>query len=247
MSYQSSYLLSKTDLEKDIHIPRWLSIQYKTWNKIVEDFNFPCYFGVAAQKSGHLFFSYIENDDFTHLPSTLISFLEVTEKTPSERNALVLFVQPEKVERETAYYHDYFWKILNFLHEHDKYDWPEDFPLDPDDPKWEFIFHKTPIFISANGPFYKNRITRNLGDCLILIFQPRRIFADLSSTPKGKKATQIIRANVEKIEGMPTHPDLGSYGDPNNREWKQYVITDDNNTTKGSCPFHHEKFIVKNN
>jgi FPC/CPF motif-containing protein YcgG len=37
---------------------------------------------------------------------------------------------------------------------------------------------------------------------------------------------------------MPVHPDIGFYGDPINREWKQYALPDDNEPEAGICPFH---------
>jgi hypothetical protein len=92
------------------------------------------------------------------------------------------------------------------------------------------VFAKDPIFISANAPFYKQRITRNVGKCLILIL--------------GKKAIELIKS---KVEDRPIHPDLGGYDAPDKREWKQYVITDDNESIKGKCPFHaqfNEKNII---
>lgn len=72
-----------------------------------------------------------------------------------------------------------------------------------------------------------------MGKSLILIFQPRKIFADI--TPR---AIELIRSKVELIENMPIHPDLGKYGENNNREWKQYIITDNNTSRTGKCPFH---------
>ncbi|OPX04661.1 MULTISPECIES: YqcI/YcgG family protein [Geobacillus] len=27
------------------------------------------------------------------------------------------------------------------------------------------------------------------------------------------------------IEGNPPHPDIGDYGDPDKREWKQYILS----------------------
>ncbi|MGF9964964.1 YqcI/YcgG family protein [Bacillus rhizoplanae] len=48
-----------------------------------------------------------------------------------------------------------------------------------------------------------------------------------------------------KVEGMPIYPDLGGYDAPDKREWKQYVITDDNESIKGKCPFHTQ-FNEKN-
>ncbi|HEX6594748.1 MAG TPA: YqcI/YcgG family protein [Bacillota bacterium] len=37
------------------------------------------------------------------------------------------------------------------------------------------------------------------------------------------------------MEGWPTHPDLGGYG--NHHEWKQYIISNDNKSETEKCPF----------
>jgi FPC/CPF motif-containing protein YcgG len=39
-------------------------------------------------------------------------------------------------------------------------------------------------------------------------------------------------------DGMSVHPDIGFYGDIDNREWKQYALPDDNTSETGVCPFH---------
>ena len=54
--------------------------------------------------------------------------------------------------------------------------------------------------------------------------------------PKENRAIDAIRRKVEAIEGMPIHPDLGAYDDEEKREWKQYMITDDNQPAIGKCP-----------
>ena len=231
-------LLIRSDFEKDTYLPNWLLKAYRQWSSIVSDNQFPCHFGVKAEREGHLRYTYCENHDFSTIPYTLTEFLKLSKENPSIRHALVLFVQPEHQTLDFHYYNTYMWNILSYLHGHDDIDWPEDIPLDPHDSNWEFVFNGEPIFVSGNAPFYKNRTTRNLGDCLILIFQPRRIFSDLSvATPHGKKAVEAIRKKVENIENIPYHPDLGSYEDTTKREWKQYLITDDMNSATGECPF----------
>ena len=235
-----SKLLTKSDFENEDQLPNWLIKVFNQWTSIVSDSQFPCHFGVKAERDGHLRYTYCENHNLSALPQTLIDFLLISKANPAIRHALVLFVQPEQKPLDYHYYNTYFWNILTYLHHHDPAEWPEDIPLDPHDSQWEFVFYGEPIFVSGNAPFYKNRITRNLGDSLILIFQPRRIFADLSSTtPHGKKAGELIRRKVERIENMPFHPDLGGYEDPAKREWKQYLITDDINPIRGACPIRH--------
>jgi len=211
--------------------------QYIYWNEVVGDKKFPCHFGTQSEKQGLLRYTYAENNNLEHLPNVLKDFLSLSRTNTHKRHALVLFLEPEE-SRDFNFYKQNFWNILNYLHAYDDMEWPKNWPIDPNNRQWEFIFNQEPMFVSANMPAYKNRITRNIGRSQILIFQPRRIFNGISHDSKtGSKAVKLIREKVEKIEGLPTHPDLGGYG--NTHEWKQYVISDDENSETGKCPFIH--------
>lgn len=171
------------------------------------------------------------------MPNILKEFLDFSRRNKVNKHALVVFVEPEQPEQTFKYYDNYFWNILNYLHSQDKKEWSKEVAKDPNDPHWEFSFDGDPIFISVNMPAYKKRVTRNLGKSLILIFQPRWIFADIAhDSVVGSKVINVIRSRVEEIENMPIHPDLGGYGEK--LEWKQYVLTDNNEERKGKCPFH---------
>lgn len=241
-----SSMLTPTDILGDQSVPDWFQKEYVQWKKTVSDKGFPCPFGTVAERKGHLRYFYIENNDLRSLPQVLREFLELS-RASKHRHAFVLFVKPEIPAKPFAYYESYFWNVIHYLHEHDEMDWCEDIPIDSEDANWEFCFDGEPIFISVNMPAYSRRITRNIGNSLILIFQPRRIFSDISyHTPRGKKAIDFIRTRVEEIEKLPFHPDLGAYGDDRYREWKQYIITDDTESRSGQCPFqakiHEQKF-----
>ncbi|AXI10365.1 YqcI/YcgG family protein [Oceanobacillus zhaokaii] len=233
-----SSILTTTDIEDgNQSIPNWFKKEYAHWKKVVSDKGFPCPYGTVAERMGHLRYFYIENDDFHSLPHVLREFLKLS-RGSKNRHAFVIFIKPEILEKPFAYYETYFWDILNYLHEHDEVEWCKDISIHPDDANWEFCYDGEPIFVSANMPGYKRRITRNIGNSLILIFQPRRIFSGISyKTNRGEKAIKLIRSRVESIEKLPFHPDLGGYGDEGYREWKQYIITDDTEPRSGQCPF----------
>jgi uncharacterized protein len=231
-------MLKKEDFEKvPENVPTWFREEYSYWEQVVSQKSFPCHFGTNAEKKGQLRYTYIEDHDLSQLPYILRDFMHLSRENKKNRHALVVFVQPEEPEQTFEYYDKYFWDILKYLHSKDEKEWNKEIPEDPENPHWEFCFDGDPIFISANMPAYKNRTTRDLGKSLILIFQPRWIFADIShDSVGGQRAINLIRNRVEEIEELPIHPDLGGYGEK--LEWKQYVITDDNNTRKGKCPFH---------
>ena len=233
-----STILTKTIIEEDNQsIPEWFKKEYAHWKEVVSDREFPCPFGTVAEINGHLRYFYVENDNFHSLPHVLREFLDLSRRTRT-RHAFVIFIKPEIPEKPFAYYESYFWDIINYLHVNDEMEWCEDISIHPDDANWEFCFDGEPIFVSANMPGYKHRITRNIGNSLILIFQPRRIFNDISyKTNRGKNAINLIRSRVESIEKLPFHPDLGEYGNEDYREWKQYIITDGIEPRSGQCPF----------
>lgn len=95
------------------------------------------------------------------------------------------------------------------------------------------------MLVFASTPAYRRRGSRNMGNSLVLLFQPRRVFDGIEGgTPAGTRAREIIRARMEAWDGMEAHPDMGSYGDPSSHEWKQYFLPDDNAPVTGRCPFH---------
>lgn len=233
-------MLTRADLLQEKSIPTWLKKQYAQWNEIVTSKAFPCHFGTQAEKQGLLRYCYVEKD-YTHLPDMLCEFLRLSRTYPDKRHALVLFIKPEKTERSFEFYKKRFWGILNDLHRQDSVEWPDEFPKDPENRNWEFVFNGEQMFVSCNMPAYQNRTTRNLGDSQILIFQPRRLFQKLSyDTASGKKAIDTIRKRVGEIEKMPIHPDLGPFG-TETLEWKQYVISDDEQEETGLCPFQFQQ------
>lgn len=171
----------------------------------------------------------------------MLSFLELMKERPIVRRGFFLFVEPECEEQSLEYYRDYFWKVLQYLHENDKETWPKQIAKDPDHYLWEFSFGGEPIFAFGNAPAYKQRKTRHLGNSLVIGFQPRTIFDGLEGDrPKGAYSRQTVRERVEKWDQLPKHPNISHYGDPNHREWKQYFIGDDIEPIKGKCPFLHK-------
>lgn len=236
-------LLTKEEMTNPNIVPEWLVREYKTFHKIVTNKTFPCTFGMAGEKKGELRYSYISHDDWSTLPKTLEAFISLFDSSkPLIRHGFFLFVEPEEKEQSLEYYRQYFWNILQYLHEVDEKPWPKEYPKEPDHHLWNFIFSGEPFFIFGNTPAYKQRKTRDLGNSLILGFQPRRIFEGLEGTSKGgMMSREKVRARVEKWDRLPKHPNISHYGDPEHREWKQFFIGDDANPIEGECPFHHKQ------
>lgn len=124
LTKNSSFLLTKDDFEQADHLPDWLLREYKTFSETVTDPTFPCFFGMTAQRRGELRYSYIEHDKWDHLPEAVESFLSLFTPENKTRHGLFIFVEPESEEKSIDYYRSYFWDILQYLHEQDRFDWP---------------------------------------------------------------------------------------------------------------------------
>ncbi|WP_227396881.1 YqcI/YcgG family protein [Jeotgalibacillus aurantiacus] len=247
MVNKSSGLLTKEDMQDHERLPDWLVQEYKTFEKTVLDPTFPCYFGMKGQRKGELRYAYISQKDWSNLPQAVGEFLALFKSETKIKHGLFLFVEPFEVEQELDHYRAQFWEILQYLHEQDEKAWPEEHPRDPDHFLWDFHFDGEPIFVFGNAPAYKQRKTRNLGNAMVLGFQPRAIFQGLEGTEKGGiMSREKVRERVEKWDQLPKHPDISHYGDPDHHEWKQSFIGDDINPVTGKCPFQHKELVKQN-
>ncbi len=242
MKTANKYLLEKEDMINPEIVPEWVIREYKNFHETVTDQTFPCYFGMNAEKKGELRYAYVSQGDWSNLPGAVEEFIQLFDAPKLIRHGLFVFVEPETEEKSIPYYREYFWNLLQYMHDQDEKDWPEDKPTDPDHYLWNFTFAGEPFFVFGNAPAYKQRKTRDLGNSLVLGFQPRRIFEGLEGTSKGGiMSRDKVRERVEKWDNLPKHPNISHYGDPEHREWKQYFIGDDVRPIEGKCPFHHRK------
>lgn len=242
MQKTASLLMTK-DSFTDESLPEWVKEEYSTFDSILTKADFPCTFGMSGHKRGELRYSYITHDDWSALPETMKEFNQLfDEQERLIRHGFFLFVEPEKKEQTLEYYREYFWNILQYLHDNDDENWPSAYPKDPDHHLWAFSFAGEPYFAFGNAPCYKQRKTRDLGNSLIIGFQPRRIFEGLDGASKtGARSRESVRARVEKWDQLPKHPNISHYGDIEHREWKQYFIGDDIEPIKGKCPFQPKR------
>ncbi|WP_261571095.1 YqcI/YcgG family protein [Frankia gtarii] len=219
---------------------------------------FPCVFAVAAAHRGGLRFGFVDDvhDErtWTALPDILATYLAGYRQISRETSLVVFFGSPD--ERSDAMgpagsehpnastapavgvdtYEDRFWSLLQYLHDNDTSPWPSDIPTDTDDPGWEFSFRGTPIFVVCNTPAHRRLRSRN-NPTFTVTFQPRWVFEGLgATTPRGTSSRRIIRDRLARFDAVDSTPLLGSYGDPENREWKQYFLRDDA-SVGDRCPF----------
>lgn len=176
-----------------------------------------------------------------HFPQQFVrdmqEFVTLLGTAEYERCSLVAFFEPDPVITTHGAFVDCFWELLQRLHKHDSHPALE---RTPDDPLWEFSFKGCEMFVVGSSPTYKQRRSRNLGPGIVLIFSPEGSLLILlpCSPSQPKCATGYTGGCWHMTDGMSVHPDIGFYGQPNNREWKQYALPDDNSPETGSCPFH---------
>ncbi|MBV8821889.1 MAG: YqcI/YcgG family protein [Ktedonobacteraceae bacterium] len=230
-------ILFRDAREESIQVPDWLPICFEIFRLNLMNKAYPCYFGTAAERQGELLLTYVDRDDYSHLPQTLSAFLSLSATHPKKRYIFAIFFQPDEHPYGHDHYQAKFWNLLQFLHENDPHPWPKQLPSDLFDPQWEFAFAGIPAFVFLAAPSYRMRRSRNLGPGMIVLYQPRRVFNEIEGgTPAGTEARRIIRSRLTAWDNMETHPDMGSYGDSSNYEWKQYVLADDNTPATDKCP-----------
>lgn len=228
-------------------------ISQKSWKyKVFRDFeviitdpekSFPCTLGVAGFAADQLRFAFIDHDVTSaaaaeQLAAALQTFVPSARSFGKNTSLVVFFT--ENSDMGTEKYKEIFWRLLNRLHALDSKQWPATIPRDSNDRDWEFSFAGEPIFVVCNTPSHKVRVSR-YASTFMVTFQPRWVFDSVVGTnaPNSGKIKREIRRRLHIFDSVPPSPDLGVYGDSDNREWKQYFLGEDNKREEECCPFHH--------
>jgi FPC/CPF motif-containing protein YcgG len=196
---------------------------------------FPCIFGVAGFRSDQLRYLFLDEEDVEGLATNLRSYIAEA-RSFGPNTSLVVFFRPRPLLPLEAY-RAKFWALLGRLSTLDESEWPADIPAELDSPEWEFSFAGEPVFVVCNTPAHVQRQSRRASS-FMLTFQPRWVFDGILGTPKARDASVAkVRSRLAKYDMVAPSPDLGAYGHPDNREYKQYFLGDDNRPSTG-CPFH---------
>jgi FPC/CPF motif-containing protein YcgG len=219
----------------------WKKRRYLTFRETMRETAYPCHFAVEAERGDTARYLFAgdarDRDALRKLRAGLGQYLD-RYRSIGDRTTCVVFFEPPDGVRSEAEYRDRFWSVLEFLHDRDPEPWPSSVPADPDDPEWEFCFAAEPVFIVGRAPFYADRQSRHTPHGLEMTFQPRGTLEDITGdTPEGQKARAAIRARVGDYDEIDLHPDIGDYGDPATREWKQYLPPRSNEESLGEFPF----------
>ncbi|MET8846905.1 amino acid adenylation domain-containing protein [Amycolatopsis sp. NPDC004625] len=221
--------------------PAWLVRAAEVFRADVGHAEYPCHFGRNALHLGELFGTWVgEDGDLSAMRDDLVAFLDATRPFAHRRMALAAFFAPEPGATHAGHGRR-FWTVLRRLAGTDDRPWPDEIPTAPEHSRWEFSFHGVPMFVFAAAPTHVARRSRRLGDGLVLLFQPRNVFAGIEGgSPAGMVARRRIRERLAAWDTIEPHPFMGNYGDPSNFEWKQYYISDaDGGAMYERCPFTH--------
>ncbi|NED11800.1 YqcI/YcgG family protein [Streptomyces sp. SID9124] len=225
--------------------PGWVLHAYEAFTaKLVDqERTYPCYFGVQGQQRGNNWFAVFDSSSpreqgVRALGEALVEFREQAWRGP-KRQTLIVFAGPPEPHARLSDHQTAFWRLLKDLSAVDPVPWPEGFTTDTADPAWQWCFAGEPWFTFMASPGYQHRDSRNLGPCLTLVFQTRRVFEGLSgSSVAGQVAKRRIRADLEHYDTVPPHPYLGDPAYSSVHKWRQYALPDDQSVgSPEKCPF----------
>jgi uncharacterized protein len=214
----------------------WKLEAYEQYRSRLDARDYPCFFGQSGEARGEMLYTFIPQYNLGEMVTSMEHFTSLIGTPEYKRCSLVTFFEPDASITTHPFFANRFWHILQYLHDHDSNPATERTPAHP---LWEFSFERCEMFVVGASPTYRLRRSRNLGPGIVLIFQPRSLFIDpTTSQPIAAHIRQSIHERMLAYDGMPVHPDIGFYGDADNREWKQYALPDDNTSRPGVCPLH---------
>ncbi len=239
---------------QDIAVEESLS----TWQKeVLEQFKakmtdkndlFPCIpatigFSLNQLRYGFLKDS-IKHNTVQELAKLLGNFTEHADEYGDYTSLIVFYDLPEEVKKTytVEQYEQLFWQQLNELVEYDEIEWPNEIPREAQHPLWEFCFHGERYFMYCATPAHSNRNSRSF-PTLMLAITPRWVFQKFNKTKHADKIIHQVRTRLQEYDTISRHPELRTYGDEDNFEWKQYFLRDEN-ITLAKCPFHNKKIVT---
>ena len=209
--------------------------------------DFPCTFSQNAWRRGLVDLIFVEDlspDSLAQLRADLSAYVAQSRAWDGQVNSgrpLVVAFSPKAARAgDLAGYHAIGWRVLQDWHDHDPAPWPEDVATAPEDPYWTMCFDGMQLFVNMSCPAHEQRQSRNLGEHLLFIVNPRTRFDIVAGdTPEGRRVRQVIRARCAAYDGQPHAPELGSF-QAGEIEWRQYGLSDVNGEMASSCPFRQD-------
>jgi FPC/CPF motif-containing protein YcgG len=226
-------------------LARWAGDAYRALREKVGDPEFPCTFGTVALKKGDLLVGFVESDTDDAIVAALVALLSDYARfilgqpiVTASMMPLAIFMKPRPDCATVEAYFTVSWKLLQQVHERDPEPWPARVPPDPEDPRWSFCFGGVPFFINFKTPLHRDRNSRRVDHTYLWLVQARDGFDIVAGdTPQGNHARNLIRDKLTRYDRISPYPALAHYGQPDNREWKQYFVPESNEAPADRCPF----------
>lgn len=210
-------------------LPDWAVSHYEGFrDSMLDPEEFPCHFGVAAERDGSALYTFCPSATdpaaLSRLREALLAYIATFRGHPGRTPCVVFFAPPDR-ELSEAEWNTRFWGVLQYLHDHDPASWPADIPTDPDHRQWEFCFGGEPIFPTARAPCYEKRRSRYTPHGLEITVQPRDVFSGVTGdTVAGTHAREFIDRRLREYDDVVPHADIGDWEDDASHEWKQYML-----------------------
>ena len=246
----SSTIFDLTELNKVFmakQVPQWWESSLNQFIAKIDDPEFPCFYAAKALNQGFLLFSFANStmpQDVKHCAESIKEYLDYLNQIPPEaqdETTLILFINPS-ASREMSFEDcaEKVFQLMQGMRQLDTMDWPEHIPKEPNHPKWSYCLFGSPLFINISTPANIKRRSRNLGDGITLVIQPRESFEHflmkLGDEAFAEQTRLSIRKRASRYDDMEWYPYIVSYGKGDEGyEMVQYAIPENNYER---CPFH---------
>ncbi|WP_409275183.1 YqcI/YcgG family protein [Neobacillus sp. SCS-31] len=207
-----------------------------------EEKPFPCIPATIGQHLGHFRFGFLpypeEADSTSKLALALGEYAKSYRKYGKYTSLVLFYKDTDRDILSVAQYEKLFWEQMKECSLLDSGKWPAHIPSDAGNPLWEYCFNGEQFFVYCGTPAHQQRQSRHF-PYLMLAITPRSVLVEFNSVEaRAVKIKADIRKRLVAYDSAPIHPDLNTYGNENNFEWKQYFLRD-NESSPVSCPFHY--------
>lgn len=227
------------------YLNEWERIILKKFEMKMKDKTnpFPCIPATIGYSTNQLRYGFVGDPSQKTTVHDVADILKSYTKESTEfgkYTSLIIFYQlPKEIKKEYTVedYEALFWQHLNQLSALDEIEWPEDIPIEPNHPLWEYCFHGERYFMYCATPAHRNRMSRHF-DTMMLAITPRWVLQSFQKfNNQSIKIKERIRDRLISYDTTKVHPNLNSYGEADNYEWKQYFLREDESSLS-KCPFH---------
>ncbi len=234
-------LLTKKELETQLNEP-WMQKASSAFDERMTDRSrpFPCIPATQGARLAQFRYGFVSVKHQADQLASLLSEYMTKAQECGPYTSLVVFFEPFDAEPAwtVEQYEQYFWLLLKETSDRDRSAPSRVLPSDPHDPLWEYGFENERLFMYCATPAHAKRQSRFF-PFFMLAITPRWVLEYFHSYHRHpEKIKGKIRDRLLTYDEASIHPDLNSYGDVENYEWRQYFLRDDE-TRLARCPFHH--------